>query len=59
MKIENMTEEKVIDIIGTMIEWKLIDPSRLDDHEYIVDRVLTYVRAANIVRDIMKMEKLA
>lgn len=54
-----MTQEKVIDVIDTMIEYKLIDPVRaLYDREYLVESVSQYIKAANIAREIMHMSPL-
>jgi hypothetical protein len=54
-----MTQEKVIDIIDTMIEYRLIDPVRaLYDKEYLVESVCRYIEAANIAREIMHMPPL-
>lgn len=54
-----MTQEKVIDIIDTMIEYGLIDPVRaLYDKEYLVESVCHYIEAAHIAREIMHMSPL-
>lgn len=54
-----MTQEKVIDIINTMIEYGLIDPVRaLYDKKYLVESVLQYIEAANLAREIMHMSPL-
>jgi len=54
-----MTEEKIIDIIDTMIEYQLIDPVRaLYDKEYLVESVCHYIEAANVAREIMHMPPL-
>ena len=54
-----MTQEKIIDIIDTMVEYRLIDPVRaLYDKKYLVESVLLYIEAANIAREMMHMEPL-
>ena len=54
-----MTEEKIIDIIDTMIEYGLLDPTRaLYDKKYLVESVLQYIEAANVAREIMNMPPL-
>jgi len=54
-----MTEEKIIDIIDTMIEYRLLDPvCALYDKEYLVESVLRYIEAANVAREIMHMPPL-
>ena len=54
-----MTQEKVIEIIDTMLEYGLIDPVRAStDQEYLVESVLMYIESANIARKIMHMSPL-
>lgn len=54
-----MTEAKFKDIVNTMIELNLIDPYRaILDQDYLLDRVNLYIEAANIAREIMRMEPL-
>lgn len=42
-------EQRFIDIVKTMIEFNLLDASRLSDHEYIIERVNLYIEAKNFV----------
>ena len=35
-------EEKIKDIIETMIEWNMLDPARLLDTDYVAERVNMY-----------------
>ena len=37
--------EKYIDIIKTMIEYGMVDRSRLNDADYVVERVKIYLEA--------------
>ena len=54
-----MTEEKIKDIISTMIEFKLLDPIRaMVDEDYLINSVTDYIKAANIVREMLHMEPL-
>ena len=54
-----MTREKFKSIIDTMIELKLIDPyEAMLNPQYLVERVNTYVEAANVARKMMNMEPL-
>jgi len=47
-------EEKILDIINTMVEFNLIDSSRLYDSDYIAERVLMYLNARNFVLENFK-----
>lgn len=42
-------EQRFIDIVKTMIEFNLLDASRLRDHEYVIERVNLYLEAKNFV----------
>jgi len=54
-----MTKEKFKDIIDTMVEYKLIDPyEAMLNPQYLVNRVNSYIEAANIARKMMNMEPL-
>lgn len=54
-----MTEAKFRDIVETMIEMGVLDPTRaLLDKEYFSQQFWTYVYAANIAREALKMEPL-
>ena len=51
-----MTEEKIHDIIVTMVEYNLIDPARaLTDRDYLVERVVLYIKSANTARKMLHM----
>ena len=51
-----MTEEKIHDIIVTMVEYNLIDPVRaLTDSDYLAEQVLLYIKSANIAREMLHM----
>lgn len=53
------TEEKIKDIISTMVEYGLLDPTRaLVDKDYLIQSVADYIVAANMAREILKMPKL-
>jgi hypothetical protein len=41
----------ILDIIEAMIEWNLIDHSRLYDTDYVAERVATYIKARNFVHE--------
>lgn len=47
-----MTEDKLKDIILTMIENKMLDSTRIFDKEYVLERVNSYIKSANMVRSI-------
>lgn len=54
-----MTQEKIINIFETMIEYNLIDPVRAKyDKEYFVESIRRYIEAANITRSILHMSPL-
>lgn len=54
-----MTEEKIKDIISTMIEFKLLDPIRaMVDEDYLINSVTDYIKAANIAREVLHMPPL-
>ena len=49
-----MAENKIIDIIKTMLERKMLDPIKaLTDSDYLNERVSMYIEAANIAREII------
>jgi len=53
-----ITEDKIKDIILTMIENKMLDSRRIFDKEYVFERVNLYIKSANIVRSMMNMPLL-
>ena len=58
-KINNMAEDKIIDIIKIMLERKMLDPIKaLTNSDYLNKRVSMYIEAANIARETMHMELL-
>ena len=42
-------EQKFIDIVKTMIEFGMLDASRLNDTQYVVERVELYLEAKNFI----------
>lgn len=48
------TTEKLIDIIKTMIEYGMLDRSRINDVDYVVERVKIYLEAKNFVNENFK-----
>ena len=48
-----MTKSKFIDIICTMIEWGMLDASRITDEDYIVERVKMYLEAKALTIETM------
>ena len=42
-------EQKIKDIIETMVEQGMLDPTRLYDFDYTIERVLFYINARNFV----------
>ena len=62
MTQEEATEhnEKVIrNIIITLIKSRLADPVRLiTDKTYATEQIMTYIQAANITREMLRMPKL-
>ena len=51
-----MTEEKIHDIIATMVESGMLDVSRARvDSDYLVEQVVLYIKSANIAREILHM----
>ena len=50
-----ITEDKIKDIILTMIENRMLDSTRIFDKEYVLERVISYIKSANIVRSMMNM----
>lgn len=53
-----ITEDKIKDIILTMIENKMLDSTRIFDKEYVLERVNLYIESANMARSMMKMPQL-
>ena len=54
-----MSEEKIKDIIHTMIEFNLLDTARAAvDKNYLIDSVIDYIKAANIARESLHMKPL-
>lgn len=51
-------EDKLKDIILTMIENKMLDSTRIFDKEYVLERVNLYIKSANMVRSMLNMPKL-
>lgn len=41
----DLSHKKLLDIIKTMIEWNLLDPSRIADTDYVAERVILYLKA--------------
>lgn len=48
------TTEKLIDIIKTMIEYGMLDRSRINDVDYVVERVQIYLEAKKFVNENFK-----
>ena len=42
-------EQKIKDIIETMISWNMIDTTRLYDSDYVAERVALYIKSRNFV----------
>ena len=42
-------EQKIKDIIETMIAWNMLDPTRLYDSDYVAERVALYIKSRNFV----------
>ena len=53
-----ITEDKIKDIILTMIENNMMDSTRIFDKEYVLERVNLYIKSANMARSMMKMPLL-
>lgn len=53
-----ITEDKIKDIILTMIENKMLDNTRIFDKKYVLERVNLYIESANMARSMMNMPKL-
>ena len=53
-----ITDDKLKDIILTMIENKMLDITRIFDKEYVLERVNLYIKSANMVRSMMNMPQL-
>ena len=53
-----ITEDKLKDIILTMINNNMLDSTRIFDKEYVLERVKIYVESANMVRSMINMPLL-
>lgn len=53
-----ITEDKLKDIILTMIENKMLDSTRIFDKEYVLERVNLYIKSANMARSMLNMPPL-
>lgn len=53
-----ITEDKLKDIILTMIENKMLDSTRMFDKEYVLERVNLYIKSANMARSMLNMPLL-
>lgn len=53
-----ITEDKLKDIILTMIENKMLDSTRIFDKEYVLERVNLYIESANMARSMLNMPQL-
>lgn len=42
-------EERLKDIIETMIAWNMLDPTRLHDSDYVAERLALYIESRNFV----------
>lgn len=42
-------EQKLKDIIETMVSWNMLDPTRLYDSDYVAERVTSYIKSRNFV----------
>lgn len=42
-------EDKLIDIIQTMVEYDLLDKNRIFDKEYVLERVSIYLEAKEFI----------
>ena len=49
-----ITTEKLIDIIKTMIEYGMLDRSRINDVDYVTERVKIYLEAKKFVNENFK-----
>ena len=47
-------EQKLKDIIETMIEWNMLDPSRLLDTDYVAERVNMYLESRHFIHENFK-----
>ena len=54
----SLTEDKLKDIILTMIENNMFPSTRIFDKEYVLERVNLYIESANMVRSMMNMPLL-
>ena len=53
-----ITEDKIKDIILTMIENNMLDSTRIFDKEYVLERVNLYIKSANMARSMLNMPPL-
>ena len=42
-------EQKIKDIIETMIDWNMLDPTKLYNSDYVTERVALYIKSRNFV----------
>ena len=49
-----MTKSKYIDIILTMIEYRMLDRNRITDVDYVAERVKIYLEAKSFVNENFK-----
>ena len=49
-----MTKSRFLNIICTMIEWGMLDASRIADEDYVAERVKLYVEARDLTLDTMR-----
>ena len=50
-----MTKSKFLNIICTMIQWGMLDASRITDEDYVIERVKTYLKARALTIETMSM----
>ena len=44
-----MTDKRLIEIISTMLEYKMLDPNRLYDSNYVIERIKIFLEAKEFV----------
>lgn len=49
-----MDIKKILDIISTMIDYGMLDKNRINDVDYVVERVQLYLKAKNFVNENFK-----
>ena len=47
-------EQKIKDIIETMIDWNMLDPTKLYNSDYVTERVALYIKSRNFVMENFK-----